>query len=822
MLPAGKPILVEVDPGLDLHELRKAFDFEIVAEQEEGFVLVATADVDLSKFTEMVRAFAVQIRGSATIAQVHKLYDDPGQDDRLRRLLSDRLYSLWPSIQDDEVLVVDIGVACTGTMEIPEPPKRGKRATDAAWASRLAEWALARSEAYEAWDRLSTERQDEVEAFLRGYRADILSIVDGAPAKAAVLPDSLALRIRISGKGFRDFVLNYPFLFEVVEPEDIALPQLVGDEGATPLGAAAPLAPPPTAPAVCVIDSGIQEGHVLLAPAIDTGSSRCFLPGRLVTEVGDYVRPAGHGTRVAGAVLYGEVVAQSGAPELPCWIQNARILDEANRVPESLFPPTTTKALVEHFHLGPRQTRIFNQSINAVGPCRTRHMSAWAAEIDALCEQHDILFVQSSGNVPDSAPPPLPGTKEHLAADRQYPDYLCEDSCRIANPGQSLQALTVGSVAYGAFAYGEWTSFATQRGQPSAFSRSGFGPWDVIKPEVVEFGGDALRTLQHPPDVLVGGRVRGVCPELVRSTMFPPGPAHARDQGGTSYAAPKVARIAAAVQHALPDEPALLHRALVVQSAQWPEWAESRLNELRACDQKKDKAAHKQLLDRVAPVVRWLGFGIPDEQRACTNSEHRTTLVTSGHTRIRAGECHVYQVPIPGVLRRPGDDFEVRVDVTLSYVAQPRRTRRNLRRYLSTWVDWVSNKLGESVDGFQRRVLLGGAATRADAEGQVLPWTLHEQENYGLLRSTRRNSGTVQKDWAVVKSHALPESFCVAVRGHEGWSKDPDSAARYCLAVTLDVQGQEVAIYEELRVAVEELRAEVALGGVDLRVEMEE
>ena len=66
-----------------------------------------------------------------------------------------------------------------------------------------------------------------------------------------------------------------------------------------------------------------------------------------------------------------------------------------------------------------------------------------------------------------------------------------------------------------------------------------------------------------------------------------------------------------------------------------------------------------------------------------TNSDHRVTLITSGEYEIRAGECHVYQVPIPGTMRRPADEFDIRVEVTLSYAAQPRRTRRNLRRYLS-------------------------------------------------------------------------------------------------------------------------------------------
>jgi hypothetical protein len=102
------------------------------------------------------------------------------------------------------------------------------------------------------------------------------------------------------------------------------------------------------------------------------------------------------------------------------------------------------------------------------------------------------------------------------------------------------------------------------------------------------------------------------------------------------------------------------------------------------------------------------------------------------------------------------------------------------------------------------------------AEGSVLPWTLHENEDWGLIRTARRNRGTVQKDWAVVKSNALPEHFCIAVVGHEGWSHDPDATAKYCLAVTLEIKGQEIPIYDPLRIAIENLRLE--LGDTELEV----
>lgn len=822
IIPQGIPILIQVDPGLELDVLREKFAFEIVAEQEEGYVIVASEDIELAPFVQMVNAFAVQVHGSATIAAVHRLFDDPNQTDRLRHILSDHLFAEWPGINDAQLYIVDIGIACAGTKEIPSLPTRGKRATDADWARKERDWSQARSDAYNAWDNIKVAREAEITQFAQFYQAEILHLIDGAPFDAAVLPDSFTIRLKILGKGLKDFVLNYPYIFEVVEPEDIALPQQAGEPGAEPGEAAAPIAPDANAPTVCVIDSGIQEAHVLIQPAIDQTTSHCFLPGKSPNDVADFVTPAGHGTRVAGAVLYGEVVAKDGTPQLPFWIQNARVLDEHNSMPVEMFPPEALRAAVERFHQGPRQTRIFNHSINANVYCRARYMSAWAAEIDSLCDAYDVLVVQSAGNLPISGINPYLGVKDHLDAGRDYPSYLYEASARIANPAQSLQALTVGSIAYGSWETGDWRTFATEAGRPSAFSRSGPGIWNVIKPEIVEYGGDDIRTRNVPADVQAGGRIAAACPELVRSTMFPPGPPFDRDETGTSFAAPKVARIAARLQRLFPDEPALLYRALIVQSARWPAWAETLMAELRHPDSRDNAVRRKQLLDEVSQIIRCIGYGLPDEVRATVNTDHRTTFITSGETPIHARECHIYQVLIPPQLRGQADEFDIRIEVTLSYVAQPRRTRRNLRRYLSTWVDWKSSKLGEGLSDFRVRAMKDEEGVAEPLPGSVLPWALHEGPNFGLIRDTKRNSGTVQKDWAVVKSNRLPDQFCIAVVGHPGWSQDPDSVARYALAVTFEILGQEIPIYEPLRAAVIELQTQVeAENEVEAEAEVE-
>ncbi|MBT2333235.1 S8 family serine peptidase [Variovorax paradoxus] len=159
------------------------------------------------------------------------------------------------------------------------------------------------------------------------------------------------------------------------------------------------------------------------------------------------------------------------------------------------------RAAVERFRSSARATRIFNHSINAYGYCRLRHMSSWAAEIDAVSAQYDVLVVQSAGNLSPIGPQSHPGIEDHLNAGREYPAYLCEPASRISSPAQSLQALTVGSVGYGAYSGADWRSFVPAGDHPAAFSRSGPGIWDVLKPEVVEYGGDFVRSNSGAHDV---------------------------------------------------------------------------------------------------------------------------------------------------------------------------------------------------------------------------------------------------------------------------------------------------------------------------------
>ncbi len=66
--------------------------------------------------------------------------------------------------------------------------------------------------------------------------------------------------------------------------------------------------------------------------------------------------------------------------------------------------------------------------------------------------------------------------------------------------------------------------------------------------------------------------------------------------------------------------------------------------------------------------------------------------------------------------------------------------------------------------------------------------------------------------FSCIAAEAIASSKCpcrMSLMEHECWSKDPDSAAGYVLAVSFEVVGREMEIYDDLRIAVEELQSEL-------------
>jgi hypothetical protein len=774
--------MLTVDEKAEVGYLRSAFGFEVLAD-EDGTVLASTEDLALDLLKETLDTYLNRVRGQGSAAKLHEVHS---AESRLQHLLDDRLLLLWPGLGDADLIVVDIAVGCTGMDVGKSFPSKLEALSEERQEQKLRELGLSWDEVYQRWDALRDQRVDALLELVEFYGGRVLgSTIDAPTAGVFTLPDSAQVRVQVSGLGLRDIVQNFPYVFEVSLPEE--LEQAIGGQTHGADGQAVVAPPPPGAPTVCVIDSGIQEQHRLLSPIIRHSMSKRFPVDD--EGVADEVSRGGHGTRVAGAVAWGEAPGE-GVPA--CWIANAKVLDAQAQIPVSVQPPLLAREVVEHY--ASEGVQLFAHAINSLHSKRRETMSAWAAEFDRLAAERDVLIVQSVGNIPRTSDAPgSPGVTEHLEAGREYPGYLREKSARVANPAFALHCVTVGSLNREEISAGGWRTIAPAD-HASAFSRSGPGMWDAIKPDVVEYGGDYGMT-SNPLDVGIPGLLRQAYPRLVRATTSEPGPAVDSDTVGTSFAAPKVARVAALIAQELPDEPALTYRALLINSARWPDHVEERAA--------SDVTARGHALAT-------MGYGVPSAERATASSDSRTTLFSQGENRIRAREAHVYEVALPASLRSVAGGAEVLVEVTVAFTAMPRRTRRKLGGYLSTWVDWEANKCNEDVDTFLARVLKDQSGSIA--KNDLFEWTLGKQVNSGLTSETRRNLGSAQKDWARIRGDDLPEHFCIAVVGHPGWDQRPDAVARYCLCVTIELlkgSAGELSLYQEIEALNVELPVEI-------------
>lgn len=381
---------------------------------------------------------------------------------------------------------------------------------------------------------------------------------------------------------------------------------------------------------VLVIDSGITQQHPLLRHAI--GDAQVF-PDRLREQIqggaedGDATR--GHGTAVAGIAAYDDFgkCLESRSFRASARIFSARVTNEVNDyIPEELIEHQLESA-VEYFVGNYPSVRVINISLGD----RNFYFSddeyqfRFAAAVDELAYQfkdRNILFVISAGNFDSPLSP-----EETI---EQYPEYLLFDpSARILDPATSALALTVGGLSYGqardlrgTYDTGIERVVAEERGWPSSFTRVGWGVDGAIKPDVVDFAGDTKFERNHlrsdSPDAGLPTANRFFAREgrLVRTVA------------GTSFAAPRVANLAARLYKEFPSASSNLIRALISASAEIPT---SRPRFFENKDWSDDD------------ILRVYGYGQPDFERARWSSGNNVLLVDD--SALEVDSFVLYTVP---------------------------------------------------------------------------------------------------------------------------------------------------------------------------------
>ena len=515
--------------------------------------------------------------------------------------------------------------------------------------------------------------------------------------------------------------------------------------------------PPPDAPGIVVLDSGLAAGHPVLAPAV--GDVQSFVAGAPPAD------EHGHGTFVSGIALYDDVAEclrnRRFVPELRLF--SGRILDHQNRGDPSLIENQVERAVryfVENYGC-----RVFNLSYGDYNkPYLGRHVSGLAVTLDALSRELDVLFVVPTGNYDGDDDGPVDWHAE-------YPGYLLGDTATLLDPAPALNALTVGSLARHE-RNERWPNDPAYRpvartGQPSPFTRHGPTVNRAIKPDLVDYGGNMMvnvRTGGRP----VAGR-QGVG-ELSTSHDFAAGRPFSEDSG-TSFAAPRVAHVAASVLAELPEASVDLCRALLVAHARTP----GPCIDLFAGDE-----------DTLREVA---GYGLVDRSALHRSLEDCVTLWAEESIENR--RHHFYEIPVPADLWEGGRRVR-ELTVALAYRPNIRTTRIDYRASAVSFKLVNANGLDEIARWFNAAVDQDDAARIGErSSGRSIPETI-------------RSRGTVQAStWRFTQpSRTIRERswFVVVTRNDLPWGQNLSSEReRYALTVTLaDRLAQQPRLYTRI------------------------
>jgi hypothetical protein len=535
--------------------------------------------------------------------------------------------------------------------------------------------------------------------------------------------------------------------------------------------------------AVTILDSGINNGHLLIQPVLANDDLHTVKPEWGTEDHG------GHGTLMAGTVAYGDLLAalnSRSSIRISHRLESAKILPPQGRNPERLWGYTTAQGISRAEIQAPDRRRVACLPVTATDFRDRGRPSSWSANIDELASGYNDglrrLFIISGGNV--------------LGGDefRRYPESNITNE--IHDPGQSWNALTVG-------AYTEKIRIMDPQlnGYAPIAPEGGLSPYSTtsstwsartwpIKPDVVLEGGNVAR---GPNDSVF--ETDDLC---LLSTYRDPQVAQFARFEATSAAAAQAAWIAAQIQVRYPEAWPETIRALIVHTAEWT-------------DTMKAQFLRDETKTSYSRLVRVCGYGVPNLERALYCAANSLTLISQAELQPydqRSGrritrEMHLYNLPWPAEVLRELGETEARMRLTLSYFIEPGPGEvgwESRYRYPSHALRFALNGPGESEDDFIRRV---NNQARDDGEH---PGTEGPGDRWVIGEA--RNVGSVHSDIWRGRAADLAASNLVAVYPAVGWWRERyhlgrwNKRCRYSLLVSILLPPVDVDIYTPVSIQV--------------------
>jgi hypothetical protein len=536
--------------------------------------------------------------------------------------------------------------------------------------------------------------------------------------------------------------------------------------------------PDEAAPAVCLLDTGLNHGHPLLAPAASAADMHTYHRSWGADD------RCGHGTPMGGLALYGDltdILAAAGPIQLSHRLESVKVTPGSGYHQDPPLYGVITAQSVDRVEVAqPARPRAFCLALTTPDDRDRGRPSSWSAAVDALAasdlEGQQRLILVAAGNTD-------PGSR-HL-----YPDSNLTDG--VHDPGQAWNVLTVGAYTEKAdldpVALPGWQPVAPPGDLAPASCTSvswGRDPWPV-KPDIVMEGGNmALDPVHGTADyqdalqLLSTGHHHALGKQLVSF-------------GDTSAAVALAARLAAMVQAQYPAFWPETIRALLVHSARWTTAMQGRFAPLNSQQDKRN-------------LLRYCGYGVPDPEDLLWSARDALTLIDQGvlqpfikeSGRVATRDINLHAIPWPVEVLRDLQDTPVEMRVTLSYFIEPNPGRRGWSRkfsYQSHGLRFNVKRPLESLDGFRQRVNRLARDEEYDA-GSVADsgeWFLGER---------LRTLGSVHSDIRKGTASELAERGHVAVYPVHGWWKERPALerwhqqARYTLVISIRTPGVEADI----------------------------
>lgn len=566
----------------------------------------------------------------------------------------------------------------------------------------------------------------------------------------------LLVRVSSGGQGIMD-ALQLPEVAVVdlppepdlgsAEIDNVNLPELDGGKS-----------PPDNAVTIGVIDSGVNFGHKLLAPT--EAGAFTVVNGMGVDDEG------GHGTSVASIAAFGDISARVEAKNFDAQfkIASARVTAADGKFPKEMSVPELMEKSIRALH-DEYGCRIINISLgDAKRVYDGSRVDPWTAILDTLARELDILIIVSAGNRDD-----LTATYNDKIL-QSYPNLLLDHASRLISPAIGVNILSVGAIANSnGLADEDMDMVGVQpicsKEEPSPFTRCGPGVRNMIKPDFVDFGGNAV--WNGPTQSLVNGNQKPSAG--VWAFHHKPLEKAFRSRSGTSFSAPNMAYKAALLLSEFPNSSANLMRALLATSARVPKAPLERANPLKESD-----------------LIIPYGNGVASAIEAASSDDSRVVLFAEDVLKL--DHFGVYEVPIPADFQTIKGAKEIKV--VLAFDPPTRHTRAD---YLGVTMGW--------------RLLRG--TNQAEVFDRFRKWEAHEgkppefEQKFVCptdIKSTLRERGTLQAGTYVGKTDisGYGDRYFVAVWCSRRWAPAEITEQRFALSVQLRHQNVN-SLYQTVR-----------------------